>query len=233
MPELSFQVVAVEPELFAVSPLLRFKLRVSQQAGAGTGIVPIRAITLQCQVRIEPVQRRYGAGEKEKLLDLFDTPDRWGNTMRPMLWTHAGVAVGSFTDTILVDLPVPCTFDFSVATTKYFHALGEGEIPLTLLFSGTVFYEGEPGGLQVAQVPWTKETAYRLPVRVWKEMVERYYPNSAWLCLRRDVFDRLYQYKSQRRLPTWEQALESLLPVIEAEESSSPFARHNGEKAIT
>jgi hypothetical protein len=35
--------------------------------------------------------------------------------------------------------------------------------------------------------------------------------------LRRDVFDRLYQYKSGHRLPTWEQALESLLPPDETE----------------
>jgi hypothetical protein len=42
--------------------------------------------------------------------------------------------------------------------------------------------------------------------------MDHYYPNSAWLCLRKDVFDRLYEYKRQRGLPTWEQALESLLP---------------------
>jgi hypothetical protein len=30
--------------------------------------------------------------------------------------------------------------------------------------------------------------------------------------LRRDIFDRLYQYKRERGIPTWEQALESILP---------------------
>jgi hypothetical protein len=220
VPDLSFQVLTAEPVPFAVGPLLRFKLRVSQQAIAGNGIVPILAVTLQCQVRIETTQRRYEATEKEKMLDLFDTPERWGNTLRPMLWTHTGAAVGSFTDAIVVDLPVPCTFDFNVAATKYFHALGDGEIPINLLFSGTVFHESETGGLQVALLPWNKETAFRLPVRIWKDMMERYYPNSAWLCLRRDVFDRLYQYKSRHRMPTWEQALESLLPAIDAKETS-------------
>ena len=127
-------------------------------------------------------------------------------------WTHASVAVGPFTDSILVDLPVPCTYDFNVAVTKYFYALEDGRVPVTLLFSGTMFHEGEDGALQVAQISWDKEAAFRLPVPVWKEMMERYYPNSAWLCLRKDVFDRLYQYKSRSGLPTWEQALESLLP---------------------
>jgi hypothetical protein len=222
-----------EPEPFAVGPLLRFKLRLSQISAPGALMVPIQAVMLQCQIRIEPAQRRYRTLEKEKLLDLFDRPERWSSTLRPMLWTHAGVAVGSFTETILVDLPVPCTFDFNVAATKYFHALADGEIPLNLLFSGTVFHEGANGALQVAQIPWDKETAFRLPVCVWKEMMERYYPNSAWLCLRRDVFDRLYQYKSRRRLPTWEQALEYLLPAIDSEEISSSLVRHRGEEAVT
>jgi hypothetical protein len=129
-----------------------------------------------------------------------------------MLWTHTSIVVPRFTDSILVDLPVPCTFDFNLAVTKYFHALEDGEAPLSLLFSGTVFHEVVDAGLQVEQIPWDREATFRLPVRVWKEMMERYYPNSAWLCLRRDVFDRLYDYKLGLGVPTWEQALERLLP---------------------
>jgi hypothetical protein len=46
-------------------------------------------------------------------------------------------------------------------------------------------------------------------------MMDIYYPNSAWLCLRRDVFERLYQYKVARGIPTWEQMLESIVPTLE------------------
>jgi hypothetical protein len=217
MPDLSFQVEGAEAVRFAAAPLLLFKLRIAQRAAA----VPIHAIALRCQVRIEPAKRRYEGKERERLLDLFDTPDRWSQTLRPMLWTHVSAVVPPFTDDVVVDLPVPCTFDFNVAATKYFHALEEGEVPLSLLFSGTVFHEVADTGLQVAQVPWDKEAAFRLPVKVWKEMMELYYPNSAWLCLRRDVFDRLYQYKSGHRIPTWEQALESLLPPDKTESPAS------------
>jgi hypothetical protein len=80
------------------------------------------------------------------------------------------------------------------------------------LFSGTVFYATDEGTLQVAQIPWDKEARYRLPVQVWKQMMDIYYPNSVWLSLRKDVFDRLYRYKVRRGIPTWEQALESILP---------------------
>lgn len=111
----------------------------------------------------------------------------------------------------IVDLPVPCSFDFNVAATQYFHALEDGEVPLRLLFSGTIFYTNDEGLLQNNQIPWEKEAAFRLPVSVWKEMIERYYLRCAWLCLGRDAFDRLYRFKSERGIPTWEQAIETLL----------------------
>jgi hypothetical protein len=207
MPELSFQVEKAEAAPFAAAPLLVFRLRISQ----AVELVPIHTIALRCQIRIEPNQRRYGEPERERLLDLFDTPDRWSQTLRPMLWTHTSAVVPAFVDSIVTDLPVPCTFDFNVAATKYFYALEEGEVPLSLLFSGTVFHEIEGVGLQVAQIPWEKEANFRLPVAVWKKMMELYYPNGAWLYLRKNVFDLLYQFKSRHRLPTWEQAIECLL----------------------
>ena len=48
---------------------------------------------------------------------------------------------------------------------------------------------------QVAPISWSKEARFRLPVETWRDMMETYYPNCAWLCLRRDVFERLYRYK--------------------------------------
>jgi hypothetical protein len=217
MPELSFQVEGAEPERFAAEPLLLFKLRVSEAGGAGGAV---HSVALRCQVRIEPGRRRYRPEEQERLLDLFGTPERWGQTLRPMLWTHAGVLVPAFTGSTVVDLPVPCSSDFALAATKYFDALDGGDIPLCFLFSGTVFYEAEDGRLQVAQVPWDREASFRLPAATWKGLMELYYPNSAWLRLRKDVFDRLSQYRSRHGLPTWEQALERLLSA--AEETVEP-----------
>jgi hypothetical protein len=65
--------------------------------------------------------------------------------------------------------------------------------------------------LQVSQIPWEKDAQYRLPVRVWRDMMDIYYPNTAWLCLRRDIFDRLYEYKTRRGIPAWEEAIAHLL----------------------
>lgn len=207
MPDLSFQVHGAEPDRYAAAPLLVFKLGV-ENAEPGEAI---HTVALRCQIQIEATRRRYDEPEQERLLDLFGEPSRWGDTLRTMLWTHASAVVTQFEGSAVVDLPVPCTFDFNVAATKYFAGVDEGEVPLCLQFSGTVFYAGDAGGLQVAQIPWSAEARYRLPVAVWRAMMDVYYPNKAWLCLRRDVFDSLYAFKMRHGIPTWEQALERLL----------------------
>jgi hypothetical protein len=217
--DLNFTVETAEVEPHAAAPLLIFKLRIAQSVAAEEPTT-IPAIALKCQIRIEPARRRYAADEEEKLLDLFGTRERWGQTLRSTLWTHASVVVPPFTGETVIDLPVACSFDFNVAATKYFYALADGEVPLCLLFSGTIFYTDRDGYLQVSQIPWEKEASFRLPVQVWKNMMELYYPKSAWLCLERDTFDRLYRYKSSRGLPTWEQAIDMLIDsVLEEVES--------------
>ncbi len=218
MPDLSFEVETAEAVPFAVTPLLAFKLRVSNRYRDE----PIHTIALRCQIMIDPARRRYQDEDQERLRDLFGESERWGQTLRPMLWTNTSIIVPSFTGSDVVDLQVPCTFDFNVAATKYFAGLEDGEVPLNLLFSGTVFYASGEGPLRVAQIPWDKEARYRLPVQVWKQMMDIYYPNNAWLCLRKDVFDRLYRYKVQKGIPTWEQALESILPDEEKPGAEKP-----------
>jgi hypothetical protein len=211
MPDLDFAVEGAEVVTFAVTPTLALKLRITD-----SGEEPVHAVMLDCQVRIEAPRRRYVPAERERLGDLFGDPSRWSQTLRSLLWTHASVNVPPFTGSVLVDLRLPCTYDFNVQVTKYFDSLEDGEVPLTLLFSGSVFFAGPGGALQVERVSWSKEAGYRLPVRVWRDVIDHYYPNTAWLNLHKDVFDRLAAYKARRGLPTWEQALEALL--LNAEE---------------
>ena len=206
MFDLNFQIQSVAPIAHAASPQLAFRLAISE-----TGATDIQSVLLKCQIRIEPTRRRHQAENPERLLDMFGPPDRWGKTMRSMLWTHAHVIVPAFSRDTTVEIAVPCSFDFNLAATKYFAALEEGEVPLCFLFSGTVFYQADDGRLQVAPISLDKQADFRMPVAVWKRMMDHYYPNSTWLCLDRDVFDRLLRYKAAAGPPTWEQAIESLL----------------------
>jgi hypothetical protein len=211
MPDLSFQIEKSEPQRFTVAPTLLFKLRIANAVANET----IHSVALRCQIQLEVTRRQYSSEDQDQLRDLFGETERWGQTLKTMLWTHASVVAPAFQETTVVEFPVPCTFDFNVAATKYFHGLADGDVPLCFLFSGTVFYADDGGALQVAPIPWDKEARFRLPVKSWREMMDIYYPNSAWLCLRRDVFERLYQYKVEHGIPTWEQALESVLPALE------------------
>jgi len=206
MPDLDFAVDSVTVVDGSLTPLLNFGLHVSELHGGD-----VDSVVLSCQIMIDAVRRPYAAREQEALLDLFGAPQRWGTTLKTMLWTHTGMTVPAFSGETRVTLRVPATFDLSLAAAKYFFALAEGEVPLTFQFSGTVFYRDPEGFLAIDRIAWTKEARFRLPVSVWRELIERHYPDGAWLCLRRDVFDRLYRYKSRRGVATWEEVVDSLL----------------------
>jgi Family of unknown function (DUF6084) len=218
MPDLSFEIDGAEAVAHSASPLILFKLNIRNIDGDE----PIQTVALRCQVQIETTRRKYSELEQRRMLDLFGEPYRWSQTLHPMLWTHLSAIVPPFTGETATELHVPCTFDFNIAAAKYFAGIEDGEVPLNFMFSGTVFYQAEEGRLQVEQIPWDRECRYRLPIRVWKEMMDIYYPNSAWLCLRRDVFDSLYQYKLRHGIPTWEQTVENILNIAKTNETAQP-----------
>jgi hypothetical protein len=137
--DISFQVTNARAEAHAALPTIVFGLQVESPGDV------IHSVALHCQIRIEPQRRRYSAAEEERLLELFGETPRWGDTLKPFLWTHVATTVGSFVATTEVDLPVTCTYDFEVAGSKYLHGLENGEIPLLLLFSGTAFVRSDAG----------------------------------------------------------------------------------------
>ena len=210
MPDLEFKLEGVEVADFAAIPSLVFKLRIENLEDE-----PVRSVALNTQIRIAATGRHYEAAEQERLLELFGEPSRWKDTLRSLLWTHTVLQVPRFSGSTVVDMPVACTYDLEVVAAKYFYALQDGEVPLEFLFSGTIFYAGEDGRLQTTRISWEKEAEFRLPVRLWKEMMDQYFPNSAWVRLRKDVFDQLYDYKVRKGLPTWEATVEALLRASE------------------
>jgi hypothetical protein len=205
LEQFRFEVEAARPERYAAVPTLTFVIRVAQESGP-----PIHTIALRCQIRIEPNRRGYSNAEERRLEELFGKTPRWGDTLKPFLWTNVSHLTPAFDRSAAVELPVPCTYDLEVAAAKYFHSLDDGEIPLVLLFSGTVFARNG-SGFQVSQVSWHAEASYRMPVSVWREMMDLYYPNAGWLRLRRDTLDKLMRFKTTLALASWDQVFDVLL----------------------
>ena len=205
MSTYDFSVVDIFAEPYAASPQLTARLRIRETSGQ-----TVHAIALRCQVRIEPQRRRYRAADESGLRGLFGDRDRWPDTLKPFLWMQCGAMVQGFTGVTEVDLPMPCTYDFEVTGSRYLHAVGEGTVPLALLFSGTVFTKG-PQGFAVQQVPWDCEAAYQLPVAVWQQLVASHYPNAGWIRLDHDVLAELADFRSRHGLTSWEETVATLL----------------------
>ena len=208
MPELAFSLLEVAPARHAALPSLAFRLGL-RQVGR---IVPIRSVSLQCQLRIDARKRRYASSEQQRLTDLFGTPERWGNTLQSLLWTQVQLLVPAFEEQAEAVLPVPVSFDFGIAATRYFHGLEQGELPLLLLFSGNIFYLDADGSLAMGPIDWSGEIQARVPLAVWHALRDEYYPDLTWLGVRRATFEALDAYKRSLGVTGYDEALQRLLP---------------------
>jgi hypothetical protein len=204
---LEFAVLDARAEAHAAVPTLVLRVHIRETTGA-----VVHAVALKCQIRIEPQRRAYAPDEEARLYDLFGEVPQWGDSVRPFLWTHVDTVLTGFRDETAIDLPVPCAYDLEVAGARYLEALGDGDVPLLLLFSGTVFTKGELG-FSAEMIAWDRDATFRMPVPVWRSVMDQYYPCSGWLRLHRDTLDGLRRFKSTRGLATWDQTIERLLEV--------------------
>ena len=65
--------------------------------------------------------------------------------------------------------------------------------------------------MQITLVAWEKEALCKMPARLWQEMMEIHFPNTRWMKMGKDIYDRLVKYKAQTTFPTLQACLESLL----------------------
>jgi hypothetical protein len=208
MAELVFDCTGVRPDRYAVVPQMNLTLRISETSGQR-----VETIALRCQIRVEPARRRYNAVEEQRLNDLFGDTGRWADTLKPFQFTTLTAMVPGFTGSTEIDLPVPFSYDLEVATARYFTSLESGEIPLLLLFSGTVFSVVD-GRISVQLVPWSKEAPCRIPVATWREAIDVHFPNAAWVKMSTQTLDDLQKFKNRRALTTWDATLEALLAEV-------------------
>ncbi len=210
-PELDFELRSGTVLDHAAVPTLRFELGMTAEPPH------VRSVSLNVEIRIAATRRRYEESEQERLTELFGPPGEWGRNLHALHWAGLTVNVPAFTGTTVIDLPVTCTYDLEVAAARYLNALEQGKVPLEFLFSGTVFYSHDDGRLQVGRIGWDKECRYLLPVRVWREAMDRHFAGTKWLRMGSESFDRLAGYKARHTLMDWDAVVDRLLASEERE----------------
>jgi hypothetical protein len=208
-PDIDFDFREAVADPYAAGPTAIFRMTARESSG-----VRVHAVALRCQIRIEPIQRHYSDHEAGKVIDLFGDRSRWGSTLQPMQLAFLAQVLPSFTGSCDFDLVLPCSYDIDVAAHKYLAALEDGDIPLLLLFSGTVF-TGRAGSIQIAPVPWHKETQVRMPVSVWRAAMDAHFAGQRWIRVDGDTYDRLSTYRGENMLTGWEATLRRLLAEAE------------------
>jgi hypothetical protein len=208
-PEPDFAVLSARPIRHAAVPMLSLDLQVNEPTGR-----QVYMIALRIQLMIEPARRGYDDATRAKLLELFGEPERWAVTTRSLVWSQLDVLVPAFTGTTTVAVPVACSYDLELAAAKYLYSLPDGIAPLALHFNGTVYYRDDAGALQMVLVPWNTSIDFRMPVSVWRETIEHYYPGTGWAALGADTLAALQAAKLDRGLATLDATVAALLSEV-------------------
>jgi hypothetical protein len=205
-PAPEFTVLGVRAVEHAAAPTLSLALGVSEPRGH-----EVFAIALRAQIQFEPAQRSYTPETKVLLSEMFGAPERWAATTHSLVWAVVDVMVPSFTGTSTFEIPVPCSYDLELAAAKYLYALPDGEAPLSLHFSGSVFYPAAQGRMQITQIPWSTTARFELPVETWKRMIAGHYPDRGWVALSSHTLERLYRRKAEQGATTFDACVSDLL----------------------
>jgi hypothetical protein len=203
-PELT--VISAAHERHSAAPTMVFALGVSEPEGHD-----IYTIALTVQIQIDPAKRGYDQDTRLRLQELFGPPGQGAASTQSLVWARVDVLVPSFLGSTTVELRVPCTYDLEVATAKYFNALDDGDVPLSFHFTGTVFYRGPDGTLQVVLIPWDTDAQFRMPVAVWRAMIDEHYPAGGWIRLHETTLARLHARRADRGLPSFDACVTELL----------------------
>lgn len=206
LPAPRFEVLGVEALRHAAAPTLHFAGHVTETAGR-----EVYTIALSVQVMIEPAQRSYDDETRERLVEMFGAPERWAATTRSFLWAELDVLVPAFTGATAFRIPMACTYDLELAAAKYLHSMPGGEVPLMFNFTGTIFYRGAEGRMQIVKVPWDCSARFAMPVVTWREMIDHHYPNGGWIRLDDSTLESLGRCKADRGLPSFDATVAGLL----------------------
>jgi hypothetical protein len=202
--EIGFRVVRASAVEHSASPELALTVEVSLPGAS------VDCILLRSSVRIEAGRRSHDEAERERLRELFGGESLWARSSKSLLWSRATSVVPGFDGATSVDIALPCSYDLAASAFRYLHGVGEGDVPITVQFSGTLFFRSE-GVLQVTQIPWDREAPFRVPVDLFRTAIDAHFPNAAVLGLGRAVFERLDGYRRKRGMRSMDEAIERLL----------------------
>ena len=179
MPDLSFQVEDAHSHS-------RTRLLRSCHVQGAHHRTPRRSLSIPslcvCRCRSNLCAAATPSAEQEQLKELFGETERWSKSLHPLLWANINVNVPAFTGSTVVDVPVPCTFDFNVAMTKYILRTRRWRDSHHAALQRDRFLRRPHRACRWRRFRGIVRPAIGCRFSVWKEMMDLYYPNTAWLC---------------------------------------------------
>ena len=196
MPDLAITVESAEVVPFAAAPTLAsdcaWRMPTREEI--------IHTVVLRCQIQIEVTRRRYSGFDQERLARSVRRAGALGPDAAQSAVDQHQPVVPQFTAKPRSIRRYPALSISASPPPSISTAWRMATFPVCLMFSGTVFY-ADPGDRCRWRPFLGQGNEIPAAAKVWKDMMDAYYPNSAWLCLRRDVFEELQRFKVERGIP--------------------------------
>jgi hypothetical protein len=207
--ELGFRIVGASPLEHAATPIVCVHVIAESRAA-------VRAVVLRCLVVIDPGARAYDANEAAALERVLGPADR--RATAPLVWAQLPQNLPGFEGELGFDLHLPCSLDLRAGGAAYLDAIEDGNVPLTVLFSGTAFVADDAGALSALPIPQTAEARFALPIAVCRDALSRHHGDATLVPVRREILARLRRFAAHRheRTPALDDAIENLLDLAEA-----------------
>ena len=191
---LEFTILGAEPIEYAATPGVRFHLHVTEPEGR-----EVYTIALSSQIHIDPARRSYDDATRERLVELFGAPERWGATTHPFQWARIESLVPSFTGSTAFTVEVPCTYDLEVASAKYFDVAARRRRAAHASTStgpcSTGRRRSPAGRARALELLGALE---RCRSTVWRRTIDAHYPGGGWVRLQQDTLEALAARKAER-----------------------------------
>ncbi len=137
--------------------------------------------------------------------------EQWTRSLGGVPWTEASVNVPRFAASATIDVPLPCTYDFDVASAKYLAALEDGEIPVDVLLTGTMFYARGRAGCRRRAFRGTASCPHASPCRRGARRSTRPSPTRRGCGSAARRSPRCRAYRSRNAFTTWDETFAALL----------------------
>ncbi len=198
-PKISMEVEGLKPLLYSVAPSAVLQLRFFNRNSS----MEIVSVIARLRVFVEYP---------------LNVGGDWPELVRELL-TYGQIMTQPFTEETLCEAYIPITAEMDAALLLRFSGRSVKKLPIVVTLEGFALYRNRGDGRVLYYMLPTDpplEARYILGFEDWSNIVRTFYGSDLiWIKIRRDVLERLEEYKRKKFYPSYSEMLDDIMNTVE------------------